>query len=156
MEDGDIAGAQDDARGNVRHASVAARERKGWGWGWGIGHPLGALPIEGEPRGAWATGDAVKSIWMLATVLTATMAFAGCKYRKEEPVPGPRAVRVRPAATQPDSAQNPQEPQTGSLGISPSAASMASAASVTSVTAGTSQTAPARATALAPKPWRPA
>jgi hypothetical protein len=33
----------------------------------------------------------MKPIWIAVAVLTATLALAGCKNRKEEPVPGPKS-----------------------------------------------------------------
>jgi hypothetical protein len=34
----------------------------------------------------------MKPIWIAAAVLTATLALTGCKHRKEEPIPGPKAA----------------------------------------------------------------
>jgi hypothetical protein len=58
----------------------------------------------------------MKSIWVIAAILSVTIAFAGCKYRKEEPVPGPRAGRVE-TAQMVASAKNPGVPPTGSHGL---------------------------------------
>jgi hypothetical protein len=33
----------------------------------------------------------MKPLWIAAAVLTATVALTGCKNRKEEPIPGPKA-----------------------------------------------------------------
>jgi hypothetical protein len=42
----------------------------------------------------------MKRIWIAAAVLTATLAVTGCKHRKEEPIPGPKAGWSTMAQTQ--------------------------------------------------------
>jgi hypothetical protein len=43
----------------------------------------------------------MRSLWITATIVTAALAVNGCKHRKEEPVPGPRAgaTSAPPSAT---------------------------------------------------------
>jgi hypothetical protein len=43
----------------------------------------------------------MKPIWIAAAVLTATLALTGCKNRKEEPIPGPKAEWSTSAAQTP-------------------------------------------------------
>jgi hypothetical protein len=43
----------------------------------------------------------MKPIWIAATVLAGTLAFVGCKNRKEEPVPAPNAVWTASAVESP-------------------------------------------------------
>ena len=55
----------------------------------------------------------ISLIWIATAALTATLALTGCKNRKEEPIPGPKATLSTAAATQdsanrPDSAAAPQ------------------------------------------------
>lgn len=33
----------------------------------------------------------IPPLWIATAVLTATLALTGCKYRKEQPIPGPKA-----------------------------------------------------------------
>lgn len=56
----------------------------------------------------------MKSIGIATAILAATIALAGCKNRKEEPIPGPKAaqpaaesVTVRPPSATPPAAASP-------------------------------------------------
>lgn len=48
----------------------------------------------------------MKSIWIATAVLAVTIALTGCKHRRQEPLPGPRAAQP-PAAAQAPSAAPP-------------------------------------------------
>ncbi len=50
----------------------------------------------------------IPPIWIAAAVLTATLALTGCKNRKEEPIPGPKATWST-AATQTPSPNAPRK-----------------------------------------------
>ena len=43
----------------------------------------------------------MKSLGITTAILAATIALAGCKNRKEEPIPGPKAARPAAESTQP-------------------------------------------------------
>jgi hypothetical protein len=52
----------------------------------------------------------MKPLWIAVAVLTATLALTGCKYRKEEPVPGPKSgwsTAQPPMANMPSKASRP-------------------------------------------------
>jgi hypothetical protein len=66
-------------------------------------------------------GEAMRSLWTGVAILTAAIAINGCKHRKEEPLPGPRAATAAQApgaaATGPASRASREHP-TGASGIS--------------------------------------
>jgi hypothetical protein len=51
----------------------------------------------------------MKSLGIATAILAATIAFAGCKNRKQEPIPGPKAAQPTAESAQPtaESAQPP-------------------------------------------------
>jgi hypothetical protein len=76
--------------------------------------------IDSERAKDRATGEAMKSIWFTAVVLTATIILSGCKHRREEPVPGPKysapAARPSPTESPPAASEQAKTPGSGRKG----------------------------------------